>query len=473
MKICLVLEGSYPYVHGGVSTWAHQYITEMKEHEFIIWAIGAKKKKRGQFVYTLPENVVEVHEVFLDDLDTDKNGASRRGRKQLTKNEFQALSQLVSCEQPNWSTLFKLFQLGQLHPTEFLESEDFLQMVREICSEKYPFIPLSDVFHTMRSMLLPLLCLLTKEAPKADLYHAISTGYGGVLATLGGHVYHKPVLLTEHGIYTREREEEIIRADWVLPSMKKQWTDFFYMLSEVIYSRADRVTSLFTKARETQIEIGCDPAKCQVISNGIDYDSFSKIARKEADDWIDIGAVIRLAAIKDVKTLIYAFYEVSSRLPNVRLHIMGGVDDQEYANECYALADKLQLNNLIFTGRVDIKAYMEKLDFTVLTSISEGQPLSVLESMAAGRPCVTTDVGCCRELLEGKPDDSLGLAGYCVPPTYREGLAEAMIKMSEHPIARTQMGAIAQKRAERYYQYPQMIQQYRQLYKEYERSWQV
>ena len=473
MRICLVLEGSYPYVHGGVSTWAHQYITEMKEHEFVIWAIGAKEKNRGRFVYTLPENVVEVHEVFLDDLEVSKKRMPRRGSKHLTKKEFQALSQLVSCERPHWPTIFALFQLGKLNPTAFLESEAFLQIVREICSEKYPFIPLSDVFHTMRSMMLPLLCLLTKETPKADLYHAISTGYGGVLAALGSYIHQKPLLLTEHGIYTREREEEIIRADWVLPSMKKQWTDFFYMLSDVIYSRADRVTSLFTKARETQIEIGCEPDKCQVISNGIDYASFSQIARKKADGWIDIGAVVRLAAIKDIKTLIYAFYEVSSRLPNVRLHIMGGVDDRAYANECYALADKLKLNNLIFTGRVDIKAYMEKLDFTVLTSISEGQPLSVLESMAAGRPCVTTDVGCCRELLEGKPEDSLGVAGYCVPPTYREGLAEAIIKMSKHSIARTQMGAIAQKRAERYYQYPQMIQQYRQLYKEYGQTWQV
>lgn len=47
MRICLVLEGSYPYVHGGVSTWMHQYITEMKEHEFIVWVIGANEEKKG------------------------------------------------------------------------------------------------------------------------------------------------------------------------------------------------------------------------------------------------------------------------------------------------------------------------------------------------------------------------------------------------------------------------------------------
>ena len=145
----------------------------------------------------------------------------------------------------------------------------------------------------------------------------------------------------------------------------------------------------------------CDAEKCRVIENGIDYDRLSQIPLKEEDGWIDIGTVVRLAPIKDIKTMIYAFYELSSRMENVRLHILGGVDDEEYADECYALVKQLDIKNLVFTGRVDIVQYMRKLDFTILTSISEGQPLSVLESFAARRPCVTTDVGCCRELLNG------------------------------------------------------------------------
>lgn len=84
----------------------------------------------------------------------------------------------------------------------------------------YPYTPFADAFHTMRSMLLPVLYLMGSEVPKADVYHAICTGYGGLLACLGGHVYKKKVLLTEHGIYTREREEEIIRAKWVQPAFK-------------------------------------------------------------------------------------------------------------------------------------------------------------------------------------------------------------------------------------------------------------
>lgn len=468
MRICLVLEGSYPYVHGGVSTWMHQYITEMKEHEFIIWVIGANEEKKGAFVYEFPENVVEVHEVFLDSLGSSK--IIEKKSEELSREEYDALKQLVFCAKPDWSLIFDLLQEGKIQRDDFLVSEAFFQMIQDLCEEKYAAQPMSDVFHTIRSILFPLLMLLISEIPIADAYHAICTGYGGILATLASYRMGKPLLLTEHGIYTREREEEILRADWILPSMRKQWIDFFYMLSDAIYSKADCITSLFSKARETQIEIGCEPNKCRVISNGIDYESFSKIPfEKDDDSWINIGAAVRMAPIKDIKTMIYAFYEVSAQIPNVRLYIMGGVDDKAYAEECYALARKLKLENLIFTGRVDIKEYLRKMDFMILTSISEGQPLSILESMAAGKPCVTTDVGCCKELLEGREDDELGVAGYCVPLTDLMSLAHAMIVMARSEEKRLKMGQIAKKRSEQFYQYHQMIEQYRQLYKEYVR----
>ena len=66
---------------------------------------------------------------------------------------------------------------------------------------------------------------------------------------------------------------------------------------------------------------------------------------------MDIGAVVRLAPIKDIKTMIYAFFELSAHVKNVRLHIMGGVDDEEYAQECYELVKQLKLeNNYILQG---------------------------------------------------------------------------------------------------------------------------
>ncbi|MBQ7794527.1 MAG: GT4 family glycosyltransferase PelF [Clostridia bacterium] len=471
MRICLVLEGCYPFINGGVSTWMHQYITEMPEHEFVLWVIGAKAEDRDNFVYKLPDNVVEIHQVFLDDaLKVKDSGILNHS---FSREEQEALSRLVTADKPDWDLLFEMYQVKKINPMSYLKSEAFLKTLISICEREFPYIAFSDAFHSVRSRLLPVLYLMGTDVPAADAYHAISTGYGGLLASMGAYINHKPLLLTEHGIYTREREEEIIRAKWVARAFKKHWIDFFYMLSDLIYDRAFRVTSLFTNAMRTQIDMGCTPEKCRVIENGISYERLCDIPLKAENGIVDIGAVVRLAPIKDIKTMIYAFFELSSRMDNVRLHIMGGVDDEEYADECYALVKQLNLEDkIIFTGRVNIIEYFEKLDFTLLTSISEGQPLSVLESFAAKRPCVTTDVGCCSELLLGKPTDTFGRAGYYVPPMQREKLADAMEILCESRQLRLEMGEIGQTRAYEYYRYNIMLTKYRDLYKEVEREWQ-
>lgn len=71
----------------------HGYITAMPEHEFVLWVIGAHAADRGKFVYELPGNVVEVHEVFLDDalrLSGEQHEASFNDR------EREALRRTVS-----------------------------------------------------------------------------------------------------------------------------------------------------------------------------------------------------------------------------------------------------------------------------------------------------------------------------------------------------------------------------------------
>lgn len=97
--------------------------------------------------------------------------------------------------------------------------------------------------------------------------------------------------------------------------------------------------------------MGCDPARCRVIANGINYDRLSKIPLKIEDGMVDIGAVVRMAPIKDIKTMIYAFYELSDRRQDVRLHIMGGVDDPQYDAECRALVRS------VFTPGFDRSVY--------------------------------------------------------------------------------------------------------------------
>ena len=104
MRICLILEGCYPYVNGGVSTWMHQYIGEMPEHEFVLWVIGAKAEDKDKFVYTMHPNVSEVYQVFLDDaLRVKDTGVFDYS---FTDEEIEAHKQLVANGKPNWDLLF-------------------------------------------------------------------------------------------------------------------------------------------------------------------------------------------------------------------------------------------------------------------------------------------------------------------------------------------------------------------------------
>ena len=469
MRICVILEGCYPYVTGGVSTWIHQYMKAMPHHEFVVWAIGANASDRGKFKYELPANVVEVKEIFLDEAFSMR---FRKEKYKFSEEEVRALRDFINCHKPDWELLFQMYHDRKISPITFLMSEDFLKIMMDLCREEYPYTSFSDFFHTARSMFLPVLYTLQTDVPKADMYHSIATGYAGVLARLGSYVYHVPYEITEHGIYTREREEEIIRAKWVLPAFKRLWVRFFYMLSGAAYEKATMITSLFARAMSIQIEMGCDKDKCRYITNGIHFERFVNIPLKRENGYVDIGAILRISPIKDVKTLLYAFSELKERVPNVRLYVAGPEDDEEYAKECYALKEQLGRQDVYFPGTVNTLEYIEKFDFTVLSSISEGQPLAVLESFAAGRPCVVTDVGCCRELISGMEGDTLGPAGYCVPPMHREALCAAMERMCIHHEERYQMGQTGKKRIAQFFRHENMIHNYEKAYDEVFRRWQ-
>ncbi len=464
MRICMIAEGCYPFVPGGVSSWLQGLIQSMPQHEFVVWAIGAQEKQRGQFAYTLPKNVVKVADVYLDAVIHEPlNNTPRRYR--LTGAQREAVREMLSCGHPDWGEIFSLFKSDRLKGVEFLVNRDFFRILEELCQEYYPYVGFTDLFWTIRSMFLPLLYLLGNRPPKADLYHSVSAGYAGVLGSMAVRQYGKPYVLTEHGIYTREREEEILRTNWVPPHFKDLWINMFYMFTRCAYDHADQVTCLFQRAGHIQQEIGCDGNKCVVIRNGVHIERFSGIPLKEPDGIIDIGAIVRIVPIKDIKTMLYAFSRVRAEYPNVRLHIMGPTEeDEEYYLECLQLKQDLELDNAIFTGRVNVQEYLEHIDFTVLTSISEGQPLAVLEAMAAGRPAVTTNVGCCRELLEGD-DDGFGRAGFCVPVMHQGELAEAMLTMCQDTALRRQMGETGRKRVNALYRHEQMIDYYLDTYR--------
>ena len=92
-------------------------------------------------------------------------------------------------------------------------------------------------------------------------------------------------------------------------------------------------------------------------------------------------------------------------------------EDKEYFQECQTIIKHEHLESIVeFTGKVKIDDYLPKVDVVVLTSISEAQPLVILEAGAAGIPTIATDVGACREMLEGLDDEETKAKGGAVIP---------------------------------------------------------
>ena len=319
-------------------------------------------------------------------------------------------------------------------------------------------------------MYLPLFLTLKMKLPKADLYHCVATGYAGVLGAMAKQKYGCGLLISEHGIYTREREEELIRAKWVEGIYKNIWIEQFRKMSQLAYDRADKVTSLYEHARELQIELGCPKEKTQVTPNGVDPSRFENLVvlPEMQDDKVHVGAILRVTPIKDVKTMIRAFAYAKKKAPSLKLWIMGPTDeDEEYAKECFAMVDLMEIDDIVFTGRVNVSEYMGGLDMTILTSISEGQPLTILESYAAHKPVIATDVGNCRGLIYGE-DDDFGEAGILTHIMNVEEIADAMVQLATHPNRRKRMGESGYKRLMRKYKVVDMQKTYEQIYWSFE-----
>ena len=470
MRICIVAEGCYPYVVGGVSSWVNSMIKTFPDYQYTVLSIVANRSFRGKFVYDLPENVVEVHELYLEDDDFRRTKSNKMRKIKMTDTEFEAMKSLLINQKVDWDTLFRFFGEKDFSLNDLLMGPQFLRAVKDCYRIRYPEVIFSDFLWTMRSMYLPLFLALKIKLPKADLYHCVATGYAGVLGAMAKQRYGCGLLISEHGIYTREREEELIRAKWVEGIYKNIWIEQFRKMSQLAYDRADKVTSLYEHARELQIELGCPEEKTQVTPNGVDPSRFENLVvlPEMLDDKIHIGAILRVTPIKDVKTMIRAFAYAKKKVPSLKLWIMGPTDeDEEYAKECFSMVDLMEIEDVVFTGRINVSEYMGGLDMTILTSISEGQPLTILESYAAHKPVIATDVGNCRGLIYGE-DDDFGEAGILTHIMNVEEIADAMIQLATHPNRRKRMGENGYKRLMRKYKVVDMQKTYEQIYWSFE-----
>jgi glycosyltransferase involved in cell wall biosynthesis len=149
-----------------------------------------------------------------------------------------------------------------------------------------------------------------------------------------------------------------------------------------------------------------------------------------------IVCVANLRSQKDQLTLLRAMQEVRQHVPDVHLILVGSASEPAYAEFVnQQILDLRLVHNVTYLGpRTDVGSILEKADIGVLSSVSEGLPLALLEYGMASLPVVATDVGQCREVF----DD--GRVGILVPPSSPNRLAEALVFLLKSPRARAAMG---------------------------------
>ncbi len=488
--VTLILEGTYPYVAGGVSTWVDQILRAYPDRRFALLHIGAHPEAYEKPRYEMPPNVTSLHEVHCRGIEQTGKAVPRvelSPARKVPSRVLSAIRRLHLSDEVD-DTLLADLSSGDLSMNEFLHGADTFNLIRtELYDKLSAGAPFMDFFWHFRAMHVPLLRLMAAECPPAKVYHAVSTGYAGLVGAAASLKTGRPLVVTEHGLYAREREMELSRATWIKdldhrkivggapkPSpLRRFWSHYFRMMSRIAYRQATRLVTLSEANRAKQLADGADAAKISVVPNGVKRTSAigtpptQPVPRQTPAGQLRVGFVGRVVPIKDVITLIRAVAQACEQ-NDLEVWIIGPQDeDPAYSKRCRQLVTTLNLEERIkFLGPQPVAEIYPQLDVVLLTSLSEGQPLVMLEAYAAGLPVIATDVGACREMIEGGDDldRQIGPSGIVTRVANPAETAAALCVLAGDPELRLRMGRNAFARVNARYQLQHVVTRYETLY---------
>ena len=484
--VCLIVEGGYPYLLGGVASWMDALIRASPELTFHVISITISSQSRVR-KFVLPDNVCGLTDVILD---VCPKGRRPHRKDRDTIDEAVTLMRAALCGVPgdSFERLADLVRDSGLGEAALLNSRPAWLAVQRVYQDMLPDGPFIDFFWSWRFLARSLLSVITTPVPKARVFHAVSTGYAGIVGGYAKHMTGRPYIVTEHGIYTNERRIELSIAEWIFDSgasgftvgnaprrLRDVWLSAFINFSKISYALADVITTQYRANQDFQRFDGAPAEKFRIIPNGIDVDLYAGLERSTAPRRPTVLMIGRIVPIKDTRTFIMAMSVLKDLVPNALAILIGPEEeDPAYAEGCRALVNQLGLEDTVqFLGRVpDVKEYLGRADVIALTSISEAQPIALLEAAATGLPAVTTDVGSCREIIEGFDGDTvIGRGGIVVEACNPKATAEALATILLDDALRAEMGRVMQRRIPNLYHKDRIRRLYEAMYDELAREW--
>ncbi|CCH30268.1 GT4 family glycosyltransferase PelF [Actinosynnema sp. NPDC047251] len=438
-RIALISEGTYPFHPGGVSLWCDQLVRGMPEHAFTVVALTVDGTERP--TWPSPANLVEVVNLPLW-------GRRRRHARRKPKGFAEIHDAFLRSFIPHaegtaeafLAALRRMFDAARTADVgAALVSNDAVSRIVDVTAEAHGEpLPLQDavvVADLLEHMLRPLF----HPPIKVDVCHLAMNGLSALVGLAAKWAHGTPMLMSEHGVYLRERYLAAVKED--LPQrVKKILLAFHRALAGAAYLSCDMLAPHSGYNRRWQLRNGADESRMSTMYNGIDPEDFPQAPGEP--DVPTIVFVGRIDPLKDLHTLIRAFRVVRTEVPDARLRMFGPVTvaNEGYHAGCVRLVEELGLtDSAVFEGRVpnQVDAYHAG-HVVALTSISEGFPFSLVEAMSTGRPPVCTNVG-------GVPE-AVGDAGFVVPPRDHEAVARACVRLLADGGLRRRLGDLARQR---------------------------
>jgi glycosyltransferase involved in cell wall biosynthesis len=338
--------------------------------------------------------------------------------------------------------------------------EMYLAALREVLDERTPDsapAPELDTYEaaTLYQTLYWIARAAAEPVPAADIAHVTAAGWAGIPATVQKALYGTPVVLTEHGVYLRESYLAAVRSP-SSPGERFISTRLARGLARSAYATADVISPVTEANASWEVGLGVDPSKIHVIRNGVDQPPNPTVAPANAT----VVAVGRVDPLKDVHTMLRVAAEVTSRMPEATFRYYGPVTNgqEAYGRSCHELHARLGLGERFrFMGPTnDPNGVIRDSDLVLMTSISEGLPMALLEAMSQARPVVSTGVGGVPEVVRG--------CGMVAAPGDAHALALSTLTLLRNPQLAGELGRRGHARVQRIFARSASLTGYRELF---------
>ncbi|WP_256693194.1 GT4 family glycosyltransferase PelF, partial [Actinomyces oris] len=436
VDVAIVMESTYPYLKGGVSAVVHDIITGNPDLTFGIIHITWDSHSPLKDLYGMPDNIAWVKVLYLSMEEHQEDflrarprdlHMNRRQRRELSRRILGALLSLAQDGQtePLWELISEGLSASRRYPVwAILGTREFMEAYHDMMPDLG--MSMTDIFWCLRDFFSLAYAVLAEPVPRAQVYHAHTTGYAMLLGVNAAREHGTKVLLTEHNLYVRDTVNTLLerRLDlnvrltdyrtFDVTGRERMWMAWWLEMGRLCYPYAYASTYLYPRAITEANELGGDSGRAIVIPNGIVTSEFDasyaarlaaieEIKKEGADKHLwKLVYIARVVPIKGLLDMIDSVRLMVDRGLNIHLDVCGPTEHMpSYFEQCLTRIVEQGLESVITVrGTVKVRELLPEFDLFVLPSYNEGLPVVSLETMGAGIPTVSTDVGAVRSVVE-------------------------------------------------------------------------